>query len=140
MRKSLLLFLLAIILVACNQKNESSSSVSVWRTTGDRSKLLQPYTEAFASTASTKTIIAIDTTQRFQTMDGFGYALTGGSAYLIQQKMKEEDRENLLRELFDPANGIGISYLRISVGASDLDDHVFSYDDLAPREEDPELK
>jgi glucosylceramidase len=26
-------------------------------------------------------------------------------------------------------NGIGISYLRISIGSSDLDDHVFSYDD-----------
>ncbi len=140
MRKLLLLLWLAVGFVACEQKNANTSTVSVWRTTGDRSKLLQPSTEAFASNASTKTIIAIDTTQRFQTMDGFGYALTGGSAYLIQQKMKEEDRENLLRELFDPVNGIGISYLRISVGASDLDDHVFSYDDLAPHEGDPELK
>ncbi len=140
MRKFLLLLWLAVGFVACEQKNTNTSSVSVWRTTGDRSKLLQPSTESFAVAASTKTIISIDTTQRFQTMDGFGYALTGGSAFLIQQKMKEADRENLLRELFDPINGIGISYLRVSVGASDLDDHVFSYDDLAPREEDPELK
>lgn len=140
MGKSLLLFLLAVCFIACDQKDATTSFVSVWRTTGDHAKLLESSTEPFASNAFSKTIISIDTTQRFQTMDGFGYALTGGSAHLIQQKMKEEDRQNLLRELFDPINGIGISYLRISVGASDLDDHVFSYDDLAPREADPELK
>ncbi len=140
MPKSLLLFLLAVCFIACDQKTSTTSLVSVWRTTGDCAKLLQPSTEPFAANASTKTIISIDTTQRFQTMDGFGYALTGGSAYLIQQKMKEEDRENLLRELFNPINGIGVSYLRISIGASDLDDHVFSYDDLGPDEEDSELK
>ena len=73
-------------------------------------------------------------------MDGFGYALTGGSAMLIR-KMSAAAQAKLLNELFGTkGNSIGVSYLRISVGSSDLDDHVFSYDDLPAGETDPQLK
>ena len=65
-----------------------------------------------------------------QTMDGFGCCLTGGSAmHLI--RMDATSRAALLKELFaTDGTNIGISYLRVSIGASDLNDHVFSYDDL----------
>ena len=73
-------------------------------------------------------------------MDGFGFALTGGSAYLIHEKLTLQRRESLLKELFlTNSTGIGLSYLRISIGASDLDDHVFSYDDLPSGQEDLNL-
>lgn len=72
-------------------------------------------------------------------MDGFGFALTGGSAMLIN-KMSPDNQMALLRELFGTGkNDIGASYLRVSIGASDLDDHVFSYDDLPAGEKDPQL-
>jgi glucosylceramidase len=74
-------------------------------------------------------------------MDGFGFALTGGSAQLINTKLIPSARAGLLNELFLPeGNGIGISYLRVSIGASDLDDHVFSYDDMPVGETDVELE
>ena len=45
--------------------------------------------------------------------------------------MSQPARAALLKELFSPeANGIGGSYIRVSIGASDLDEEVFSYDDL----------
>jgi glucosylceramidase len=73
-------------------------------------------------------------------MDGFGYTLTGGSALHIS-KMNPTARETLLRELFaTDGKNIGVSYLRISVGASDLDEKVFSYNDLPEGETDTELK
>jgi glucosylceramidase len=55
--------------------------------------------------------------------------------------MEPAARAALLRELFaaDGTN-IGTSYLRLSIGASDLNARVFSYDDLPPGETDPELK
>lgn len=82
----------------------------------------------------------IDTVSRFQEVDGFGFTLTGASAMLIN-KLKAPARDSLLRELFLPdGNGIGISYLRVSIGASDLDDHVFSYDDLKAGEKDLALE
>ena len=85
-------------------------------------------------------MIEIDTTQRFQSIDGFGYTLTGGSAYLLHEKLATATRNELLNELFSTDNeGIGVSYLRISIGASDLDDHVFSYIDLPPGDKDPTL-
>jgi glucosylceramidase len=75
-----------------------------------------------------------------QTIDGFGFALTGGSAELLM-KMSPGERAKILKELFawDEKN-IGVSYIRISIGASDLNSFVFSYDDLKKGETDFELK
>jgi carboxylesterase type B/O-glycosyl hydrolase len=76
-------------------------------------------------------VITVDDTQTFQTVDGFGFALTGGSAQQLM-RMSAGQRLATLHELFGrDGRGIGISYLRVSIGASDLNDHVFSYDDLA---------
>ena len=42
-------------------------------------------------------------------------------------------RAALLKELFTTdGNGIGVSYLRVSIGSSDMNERVFSYDDLPP--------
>ncbi|GHN00559.1 glucosylceramidase [Cytophagales bacterium WSM2-2] len=118
----------------------TGTDVDVWVTTGDQASLLQHSSLGF-STAEQNPTITIDTATRYQTMDGFGYCLTGGSAQLINQKLNANDRATLLKELFLTAgNGIGISYLRVSLGASDLDDHVFSYDDLPAGQSDPDLK
>ncbi len=72
----------------------------------------------------------------YQEIDGFGYSLTGGSALHIN-KMSSSARANLLKELFKTdGNNIGVSYLRISIGASDLDAAPFSYNDLPAGETD----
>ncbi len=63
--------------------------------------------------------------QTFQSIDGFGFTLTGGSAQLIQQ-LEPTKRAALLQELFGKN---GISVMRIGVGATDLDATVFSYED-----------
>jgi len=85
-------------------------------------------------------VIFIDPTKTYQQMDGFGFTLTGGSAQLLQQ-MRTEKRAALMEELFGTKeNGIGISYLRISIGASDLSDRVFSYCDLPEGQTDIELE
>jgi glucosylceramidase len=85
-------------------------------------------------------VIHVDTTRVFQSIDGFGYALTGGSAMLLHTKLTIEQRTVLLKELFlTEGSGIGISYLRVSIGASDLDEFVFSYDDLPKGQTDVAL-
>jgi len=84
----------------------------------------------FNTSSNYDPVIFADTTLAYQTIDGFGNCLTGGSAILLN-KMTPESRASLLRELFaTDGNNIGISYLRISIGASDLSDRVFSYDDM----------
>ncbi len=120
----------------------AEGSLSWWITRGDRSALLakQPAL-SFATDSRQSDVIVLDTAIRYQSIDGFGYSLTGGSADVIRERLSEEDRRALLNELFSTRDGgIGVSYLRISIGASDLDDHVFSYCDLPSGETDPELK
>lgn len=84
-------------------------------------------------------LIKVDENEIFQVIEGFGYTLTGGSAILLNQ-MSTGAKDRLLKELFGRGgNSIGVSYLRISIGASDLSDHIFSYDDLPEGETDPEM-
>ncbi|MEI7663033.1 MAG: glycoside hydrolase family 30 beta sandwich domain-containing protein, partial [Bacteroidota bacterium] len=85
-------------------------------------------------------VITVDTSARFQTMEGFGAALTGSSAYLLHQKMDAAARSNVLKQLFDTVNGIGISYLRLTIGASDFSLADFTYDDLNAGETDFNLQ
>ena len=85
-------------------------------------------------------VISVNPSQKYQSVDGFGFALTGGSAqHMIH--MSAADRSSLLRELFGKEEGaVGISYLRLSIGSSDLNDHTFSYDDLPPGHTDINLE
>ena len=91
-----------------------------------------------APTAGTR--LAVEPGRTFQTMEGFGFALTGGSARHLAG-MTPGARAALLQELFaHDGTNIGISCLRISIGASDLDDRPFSYDDLPRGETDAKLE
>ncbi|RZM24627.1 MAG: glucosylceramidase, partial [Pedobacter sp.] len=84
--------------------------------------------------------IVIDTKTSHQSIDGFGYTLTGGSAQHII-KMGAAERAALLKELFaHDGTNIGTSYLRLSIGASDLNERVFSYNDLPAGETDLEMQ
>lgn len=112
-----------------------------WLTNTDKSALLEKQ-KALLPVAQNQSLpaILVDETKLFQTMDGFGYALTGGSAILINA-MTPETRNALLNELFgNRENELAVSYLRISIGASDLSDRVFTYNDLPAGETDPEMK
>lgn len=84
--------------------------------------------------------IELDAKTIYQEIDGFGFSLTGGSA-LHLHNMSASKRKALLTELFDYNNeNIGISYLRVSLGASDLDGVVFSYNDLPAGETDVNME
>ena len=116
--------------------------VSLYLTTPDRSALLQLQPSiAFTTPAAAATqTINVDAAKTYQTIDGFGFALTSGSAQLLM-RMDPAKRDALLHELFTrpsngDADGIGISYLRLTVGASDMNASVYSYDDLAPNDTD----
>jgi glucosylceramidase len=79
---------------------------------------------------TTYPVISVDTATKFQEIEGFGAALTGSSAYLLNQKLDATAREAALNDLFNPEEGIGISYLRLTIGASDFSLSDFTYDDM----------
>jgi glucosylceramidase len=101
----------------------------VWVTSGDQTWLLKNKPELLTCVDHTDNLptIHININQTFQIIDGFGFALTGGSAHLISG-LKSNIRKRLLNELFSTrGKGIGISYLRLSIGASDLSTSTYSY-------------
>ncbi len=121
--------------------NSGTNDVDAWITTGDRTSELQKQstTLSFGTTANSFQNITVDSATSYQTIDGFGYTLTGGSAQLIMQ-MGSTERAALLQELFgNTGTSIGVSYLRVSIGASDLNPTVFSYDDKPTGQTDPTL-
>jgi glucosylceramidase len=128
-----------LALTACRHAPQGSrASAQFWLTTLDQSALFARQPDLSEEGATLETVVTVDASRRYQTMDGFGYALTGGSAMLLH-RMSPVKRAALLKELFSPTEGIGVSYLRVSVGASDLDERVFSDDDLPPGESDTTL-
>lgn len=121
-----------IISQSCSNQTRDRVAINSWITTPDRSALLSPAPEFyFDESESSAPVIDVDTNVVYQSLDGFGFALTGGSAMLLNTKLSADQRAALLRELFlTEGEGIGISYLRVSIGSSDLDELIFTYNDL----------
>ena len=124
---------------------QQREDVQLWLTNADKSALFElqkPYlhlSKATRQESSNDPTIEINDHKEFQSIDGFGFTLTGGSAQHLAH-MDAAKRAALLRELFDAdGNNVGISCLRISIGSSDLNDHVYSYDDMPVGQTDPGL-
>lgn len=120
----------AAALLACCLPAQAQR-VDVWLTTPDRKNLVQKQTPLYFSDSATQgPTIAVDDSRTFQTIDGFGHALTGGTAQLME-RMTPAARHQLLEELFGAAPGQrNMSYIRVSIGASDMNESVYTYDDI----------
>src|SRR5258708_16075734 len=130
-------------LVGCGSASQPSSPapvpvspegapVQVWLTTGDQSLLLSraPDLHLRADSATALPAITVDPATTYQRMIGFGAAFTDASVYLIQDTLLASQREALLYDLFGRDGGIGLSFARITMGASDFSLRDYSYDDL----------
>ena len=143
MMKSLILMFAFIALNNCSKQNNednnplpeppvATNEVDFWLTKADQSVKIQKQAGilAFKDSYNNYPNIEVNDAQTFQTVDGFGFSLTGGSAQVINS-LNADKKKALLQELFGVNNNsISINYLRISIGASDLDESVFSYNDL----------
>lgn len=119
----------------------AANEMDFWLTKADQSVKLQKQSGilAFGNSVNNYASIEIDGSKTFQSIDGFGFTLTGGSAQVINS-LTAEKKQELLQDLFgNKENSISISYLRISIGASDLSDSVFSYNDLPEGQTDENL-
>jgi len=121
--------LASIIMFSCNSPEENtngtekdvSGDVAIFTTYANRSMLFQKSSADFNDSPNmdiAKTVW-IEPGEQFQQIDGFGVAITGSSCYNLL-RMKQEDRTALLNECFSPDQGLGFSYIRISIGCSDF--------------------
>jgi len=142
--KSLIIIALIASLANCSKSSsdekddvviippKTENEVDFWLTKGDQSVKIQKQNSIlnFNNTYNNYANIEIDDSQTYQTVDGFGFTLTGGSAQVINS-LNASKKQELLQNLFGTnENSISISYLRLSIGASDLDEVPFSYNDL----------
>jgi len=136
----LLAALMALAGAGCVSAGEPEEPVArVWVTSGDRSQMLSEQAPLrFAVDASLeRPVLALDVAQRFQHMVGFGAAITDASAWLIQTRLTPPQRAALMQELFGrDAGGLGFSFTRITIGASDFSLNHYSLADVA----DPTLQ
>jgi glucosylceramidase len=145
MRKILICYLLGVSVAVMAQtevKISGAPEIEAWVTNADRSALFERVPEKikFGMEEGKGLPIIINDRQEYQSIDGFGFALTEGSAFHLN-RMSKDSRAKILREMFaHDGDNVGFSYIRLTLGASDLNNFVYSYNDLKEGETDPELK
>jgi len=124
------------------QAKPAGPTVELWLSTQDRRLRLarQPDVPTSAWPAAGKADIVIDTSRTFQTIVGFGAALTDSSSWLIQHRLKAPQRNAFLREMFGPPPGLALNMTRLTIGASDFSLQHYSLDDLPAGQTDPGLE
>lgn len=120
----------------------ATQGAQVWITTSDHRKAIAPQPDARFGTADAGAVhIEVSPEIRHQAIVGFGASITDASAWLIQHRMNPKQRDALMRELFGrEGDGIGLSFSRLTIGASDFSRHHYSLDDTPDNRPDPELK
>jgi glucosylceramidase len=119
----------------------ADAAVHVWITAGDQSRLLTPARDAaFAAPGSPLPLtVAVDDSNVYQRVTGFGASLTESSAWLLYARLPAAVRSRWMTTLFSPTAGIGLSFLRQPIGASDFSLSHYSYDDVPYGETDETL-
>jgi glucosylceramidase len=139
--KTFALFLSLAVAGCATLPQQSSSAASMWLTTADQTQKLAPQAEQQqVGGAAGDEAVTIDTSQHFQKMHGFGAAMTDASAQLFSG-LPEDKRKAVMTELFGRGpNGLGLSFTRLTVGASDFSPVHYSFDDTPGNTPDPELR
>ncbi|MDR1344377.1 MAG: glucosylceramidase, partial [Tannerellaceae bacterium] len=139
--------LIAFCMAMCNiyavsAQTSQPREIESWITTADRTALFQqqPRKITIGKEDRRGLPVIVDDRQAFQPIDGFGFAMTEGSASHLN-RMSAPERKKILEKLFaTTGDNIGVSYIRLTLGASDLNNFVYSYNDLPEGETDYALK
>jgi glucosylceramidase len=117
--------------------------VSVVQTSASLSQALTPLPGLEFGPAKTGNLPAIDVNAaiRYQRITGFGGAMTDSSAWLIENKLNQAQRQTLMGKLFGPT-GIRLNFVRVPIGASDFTQNgtPYTYDDVPAGQSDPDLQ
>jgi O-glycosyl hydrolase len=120
--------------VASGTYTLNGPAVSVVLSTNDQTSLMaaQPAINfGLGSTAdATTNTVVVDPTQTYQSIEGFGAAFTDSAADLLINVEPAASLPGTLNDLFTTnGDGIGLSFMRIPMGGSDIALSVYSYDD-----------
>jgi glucosylceramidase len=116
-------------------------TVELWLSTADRRLKLaqQPDIELSVRGSSTADVV-IDLQKKYQTMVGFGAAMTDSSAWLLRNRLNALQRSALLHELYGPPPNLNFNMMRLTIGASDFSLKPYTLDDVPLGQIDPQLQ
>jgi glucosylceramidase len=116
-------------------------AVSVVQSTHDQTQLMAAQTATlFTDTTAGTNNVIVDEAQTYQTIEGFGAAFTDSAAYLLEQVVPSSSQAGTLSDLFTrTGNGIGLSFMRVPIGATDIARSLYSFDDMPSGQTDPTL-
>ncbi|MFB9696460.1 ricin-type beta-trefoil lectin domain protein [Amorphoplanes digitatis] len=107
----------------------AAEAVNIYLTTTNDSRgvnvtrgLQQQTPIAFASSsAAANTTVTVNEGTQYQQFSGGGASITDTTAYLLRGgPVSAATRDAVMRKLFSPTDGIGLSFVRNPIGASDL--------------------
>lgn len=136
--RALAALLLALAVTACAHRPAPAAHAQIWASSADGARRLERQAD-LAPGAAGDAVLTIDPARSDQVMVGFGAAMTDASAQLFQTALGPAQRDALFAELFGP-QGLGLSFLRVPIGASDFSVRHYSLDDVPPGQSDPDLK
>jgi glucosylceramidase len=123
---------------------EITSPVEVYLSTVDQTHLFTKVDDATVfqkGQAPTSGFdVRINPNVKYQTIVGSGASFTDASAYLINQVLSNKDRDELMIKLFDRDEGIGLSFIRQPMGASDFARDFYTYNDMPKGQTDETLQ
>jgi glucosylceramidase len=104
----------------------AATTASVWLTTADRGNLLRQQGNVTFGSGGSGSVITVNPNSTYQSMVGFGASFTDAAAWNVYNSSQ---RNNIMNALFNPGSGIGLSWLRQPIGATDFSRSFYTYDD-----------
>ncbi|MEV7095981.1 ricin-type beta-trefoil lectin domain protein [Amycolatopsis sp. NPDC051045] len=127
----------------------AGETVNIWLTTTDDAKgvnvtrgLQQQTPIQFAAGTGTGGVtVNVNENTTYQQFEGAGASFTDSAAWLLNSSnlLSASTRNQVMQKLFDPNAGIGISFLRNPIGASDIARYSYTFDDVPAGQTDPNL-
>jgi glucosylceramidase len=117
----------------------TANVIQTSKTLSDALTNKRPRVWVSAPTSGSK-VIAVNGQVHYQTMAGFGAAMTDSSAYLLQDQLTPDAHTIAMQALFG-SPGIRLNFTRIPMGASDFSANgvPYTYDDMPSGQTDPTM-
>ena len=111
----------------------AATNASVWLTTSNRSNLLRQQADVSFGSGGSGPTITVNPNATYQSMVGFGASFTDAAAWNLYNSSQ---RTTVMNALIGIGSGIGQSFVRQPIGASDFSRSFYTCDDGAA---DPSL-
>jgi glucosylceramidase len=118
----------AVVMAGVATPATAATNASVWLTTADRSNLLRQQADVSFGSGGSGPVITVDPNAGYQSMVGFGASFTDSAAWNIFNSPR---RDEIMNQLFSRSSGIGLSFLRQPIGATDFSRGFYTYNDGA---------